>query len=145
MGEAKRRKAQGREVADELGRRVLAGEFGAAGAGERYLMVLDKSPRGREMLAALRGAPAFVGLPALFEAEPFRLWEVSALFDFLVLTSGDGAPAQRSFVAAGIERLLQDAVPRARRRLGTAGAPAGVVLGLDEAVRAKVLAAMTGR
>lgn len=145
MGEAKRRQTQGRQLADELRNRVRAGEFGPASAGHRYLIVLDKSPNGREMLAALRGSSVLEGLPALFEAEPFRLWEVSALFDFLVLTSGDGAPAQRSFVAAGIERLLQDVLPRARRRLGAGGSPAGLVFGLDEAVRGKVLAALADR
>lgn len=145
MGEAKRRQAQGRQLADELGGRLRAGEFGAPGAGQRYLIVLDKSPNGREMLAALRAAGGLEDLPVLFEAEPFRLWEVSALFDFLVLISGEGTPAQRSFVAAGSERLLQEVLPRARRRLGAAGRPPGIVCGLDEAVRGTVLAALADR
>lgn len=145
MGEAKRRQAQGRQLAGELGRRMRAGEFGAPGSGQCYLIVLDKSPSGREMLAALRAAGGLEGLPALFEAEPFRLWEVSALFDYLVLSSGEGTPAQRSFVAAGTERLLRDALPRARRRLGSAGRPPGIVCGLDEAVRGTVLAALEDR
>ena len=145
MGEAKRRQAQGRQLAEELARRIRAGEFGPAGAGPRYLVVLDKSPSGREMLSALRGAAGFEGLPALFEAEPFRLWEVSAIFDFLVLTSGGGTPAERSFLAAGIDRLLQDVLPSARRRLGAVASPAGLVFGLREGVRGTVLAALADR
>ncbi|MBA3591014.1 hypothetical protein [Methylibium sp.] len=142
MGEAKRRQAQGQQLAGELGRRVRAGEFGAAGAARRYLIVLDKSPNGRETLAALRSTAGLEGLPILFEAEPFRLWEASALFEFLVLVGANGTPEQRSLVAAGAERLVQDVLPRAWRRLGVAGGSVGLVCGLDGTVRSTVLTAV---
>lgn len=152
MGEAKRRNAQGRQLADELRRRLHAGEFGQANAACRWLIVLDKSPSGRETLAALSAAGGFAGLPALLEAEPLRLWEVSALFEFIVLIGsdgaggdggGDGTPERRSLLAAGTDRLVHDVLPRAWRRLGgVAGGPVGVVCGVGEAVRGRVQAAL---
>ncbi|MBA3596261.1 MAG: hypothetical protein H0W40_02650 [Methylibium sp.] len=142
MGEAKRRQAQGQQLAGELGRRLRAGEFGPVGTARLYLIVLDKSPNGRETLATLRSTAGLEGLPALFDAEPFRLWEASALFEFLVLIGGDGTPEQRSLVAAGVERLVQDVLPRAWRRLGAADGSVGLVCGLEEAVRGAVLTAL---
>lgn len=142
MGEAKRRNAEGRRLADELGRRLRAGDFGPAGA-ERYLLVLDKSAQGRELLARLRGAELLPGLHALLEAEPFRLWEASALFGFVVLTSGSGSPERRSLLASSLERLVEETLPRAWRRMAVSpGGPVGLICGLEAAAQQEVEAAL---
>lgn len=141
MGEAKRRHAQGQRFAAELARHLQAGGFGAAGA-ERYLIVLDKSPSGREALAALRASLGPAGLAALLAAEPCRLWEASALFEFIVLRSGSGTPEARSLLAAASERLLHEALPRACRELAGGGEPVGIVCGLGEPTCASVQAAL---
>jgi hypothetical protein len=142
MGEAKRRNAQGRQLAEGLSRRLRAGEFGPPGAAGRYLIVLDKSPNGRDTLAALRTRPELEGLPILLEAEPLRLWEASALFGFLVLIGGEGKPEQRSFLAADADRLVQNALPRARLRLKASDGPVGEVCGVDGSVRGAIEAAL---
>lgn len=142
MGEAKRRNAQGQRLAGELDRRLRCGEFGPAGGQAGYLVVLDKSSGGRDAVNALRTAEGLTGLPALLQAEPFRLWEASSLFQFLVLISGDGTPEQRSLLAAGTQRLLEDVLPRAFGRLARAGVRPGIVCGVDEALRGTVQAAL---
>ncbi|MCW7542045.1 hypothetical protein OOT46_30065 [Aquabacterium sp. A7-Y] len=137
MGEAKRRGLQLRQLEADLRARVAAGEFGAAGQAQNYLVVIDKSARGRDLLQALRTMPEFQGLKPLFEAEPFRLWETSALFQYVLLSSGDASAEQRTTVAATTERLVAEVLPRVMRRLQSAGAAWGLVAGLaDEAARA---------
>lgn len=144
MGEAKRKNAQLKQVQADLLRRIEAGEFGDRAHAARYCLVLDKSPAGRAALQALQAvAPRFAGLGELLAAEPMQLWEVSPLFRFVVLTGGEGKPHERSFVAADLDRLLADALPRALRRAARDAGPAGVVVGLDADCEDEVKAALT--
>jgi hypothetical protein len=141
MGEAKRRHAKGQRLGEELEKRLRAGEFGPPGA-RRYLIVLDKSPSGRDALAALRASEGLGELAALFDAEPFRMFEASSLFEYIVLASGEGPPERRSLLAAGSRRLVDEVLPRAwRRQAGTQAAPAAFC-GLDEPVREEVQVAL---
>ncbi|WP_157359897.1 hypothetical protein [Caldimonas brevitalea] len=132
MGEAKRRNAMAKQVADDLRRRLDAGEFGSPGKAEHYCLVLDKSSRGRDLLATLRTLSAFAGLEPLIEAEAFRVWEASKLFRFVVLCAGEGKPDQRSLLAADLGRLLGDTLPKALRRLPPGTPPSAVLLGVAE-------------
>ncbi|WP_119157052.1 hypothetical protein [Caldimonas tepidiphila] len=139
MGEAKRRNAQARQAGDVLRRRIAAGEFGPAGQAPNYCCVLDKSARGRDMLATLRGMDEFADVRPLLENESFQFWEASSLFRFVVLCGGQGRPAERVFVAADLERLAGEALPRAAKRL--AGGAFGFVLAVADEVQAEVEAA----
>lgn len=142
MGEAKRKNAHIKAVQDDLRRRLDAGEFGQPAA--RYCIVVDKSPRGRELLQAVRAASEhFAGLGDLLSSEAMQLWEASALFRFAVLCGGDGKPHERTFVAADVERLLGEALPRALRRASRDGGAPGVVAGVDSDCSAAVQAALT--
>ncbi|MCM5680771.1 hypothetical protein M8A51_14700 [Schlegelella sp. S2-27] len=142
MGEAKRKNVQLKQVQADLQRRLDAGEFGNPCS--CYCIVLDKSARGRETLQALRGLTGrLVGLGELLDAEPMQLWEASPLFRFVALAGGDGKPHERSFVAADLDRLLADALPRALRRAARHAGPAGTVIGVDTDAEAAVKAALT--
>ncbi|WKB53114.1 hypothetical protein [Eleftheria terrae] len=134
MGEAKRKGQQLKVIEDSLRRRVAAGDFGGAGRTEHYCLVLDKSPRGRELLLALKRMPEFAGLQPVFEAEPYRLWEASALFEYLVLCGGSGTPHQRTLLAADTARLVGEVLPRALRQVRAGGVAAGLVLGVADEV-----------
>lgn len=145
MGEAKRRNRQGAQAVGELQARIDGGEFGAAGVVSHWCVVLDRSPRGRSILLALRQGGRFPGLEPLFEAEPFRFWEASSLFDFVVLCSGEGSADRRTQLAADEAKLLKTALPTALARAGSAQQRAGVVFALDEATEAKVQQALAKR
>lgn len=142
MGEAKRRNRQGAQALGELQKRIDDGEFGAAGIVSHWCVVLDRSPRGRSLLLALRQGGRFPGLEPLFEAEPFRFWEASSLFGFVVLCSGKGSAERLTLLAADEARLLTTALPTALARAGSAQRRPGVVLALDEALEARVQQAL---
>lgn len=137
MGEAKRKQAQGRQAVDGLRRRLAAGDFGPAGAAGRYLLVLDKSPAGTELLAALRADPLLPGLAPLLDGEALAFWQASALFRFVVLCGGAGTADQRTLLAADLPRLLQTTLPRALARFAADARP-GVELAVAGADRAAI-------
>ena len=140
MGEAKRKNAQIKAVQEDLRRRLDAGEFGQPAS--RYCMVVDKSPRGRELLQALRAAAdRFAGLGELLGAESMQLWEASALFRFAVLCGGEGKAHERTLLAVDVDRLLGDSLPRALRRVPQAGFVVGVDTDCSAAVQATVTTA----
>ena len=147
MGEAKRKRHQEMQRAGALAERVQRGEFGPPSAADGYLVLLDKSAEGASALAALRvaGGGGLPGVEALFEAEPFRLWEASTLFGFALLCGGAGSAEQRTLLAADEARLLEHALPRALRRLATLGRPPGVVWGVEPARRRAIEAAAHAR
>lgn len=144
MGEAKRRNAQAKQVGEGLKRRIAAGEFGPAGRASSYCCVLDKSARGRDMLATLRAMGGFEGLQPLLENEAFQFWEASPLFRFIVLCGGEARPVERIFVAADLERLSGEVLPRVRRRFAAPGAPFGAVVAVADEVQDAVHKAVAG-
>lgn len=118
MGEAKRRGQQARQTGAALRARIEAGDFGSDRPATGWLFVIDRSPRGLELLRVLGTMSEFEGLRTLLAGEAVRLWEVSPLFPYLVLRGGPGTPAQRVALAAGLDRLCTDALPKAQRALG---------------------------
>lgn len=132
MGEAKRRNKQGKQVEEVLLQRIQAGEFGAQGQPLSYCVVLDKSPRGKDMLQTLRAMPAFGDLLALLQDEALELWEASPLFRFIVLCAGSGKPNTRIFVAADIDKLTREALPRGLRSQKAAGTRPGLVIAVSD-------------
>ena len=124
MGEAKRRGLQAKQVGEGLRARIAAGEFGTERPAQGWLFVVDRSQLE----------------PALLAAEPFRLWEVSKLFPYVVLRGGPGTPEQRTQLVANTERLLGEALPRAAQAL--AGRRWGAEAGVDPAVQPAVTAAL---
>jgi hypothetical protein len=119
MGEAKRRGQQARQTGDLLRARIAAGEFGSERPATGWLIVVDRSPRGLELLRVLATMSELEGLRAMLAGEAVRLWEVSPLFPYLLLRGGPGAPIQRVALAASLERLCGDALPKALRALGS--------------------------
>lgn len=140
MGEAKRRGLQAKQVGEGLRARIAAGEFGTERPAQGWLFVVDRSQRGLELRRLLGELGDCEGLAALLAAEPFRLWEVSKLFPYVVLRGGPGTPEQRTQLVANTERLLGEALPRAAQALARRrwGAEAGV----DPAVQPAVTAAL---
>ena len=132
MGEAKRRSKLVKHAEGELQQRLAAGEFGAPGQALRYCIVVDKSQRGKDLLLSLAALPAFAGLRTLFEGESFRLWDVSALFPYLVLRSGEGQPASRTLLAPDLPKLLGETLPRAWRQAAQGGHAPGAIVAVDE-------------
>lgn len=123
MGEAKRKQALGRQALAGLRRRLAAGDFGPAGAAGRYLLVLDKSPAGLELLAALRGDPLLPALAPLLDGPALQFWQASTLFRFALLCGGEGPADQRTLLAADLPRLLQVTLPQALARSAADGRP----------------------
>lgn len=119
MGEAKRRGQQARQTGDALRARMAAGEFGNERPATGWLIVLDRSPRGLELLRVLATISEFEGLRAMLAGEAVRLWEVSPLFPYLVLRGGPGSPVQRVALAASLERLCAETLPKALRALAS--------------------------
>lgn len=151
MGEAKRKRHLNLQRAGALAERARRGDFGP-GTADGYLVLLDKSAEGAQLLGALRGS-GLAGVEALFEGAPFRLWQASGLFGFVLLCGGPGGAEERTLLAADEARLLDTALPRALRRLAALGRAPGVVWGveparrrsLEEAARAQpALAALLG-
>ncbi|HSV68699.1 MAG TPA: hypothetical protein VLI72_01195 [Methylibium sp.] len=140
MGEAKRRGQQARQAGDALRARIAAGDFGSDRPATGWLVVLDRSPRGLELLRVLAGLSEFEGLRTMLVGEAARLWDVSPLFPYLVLRGGPGSPAQRTALAASLERLTGDALPKAVRAL--AGERWGAELALAPQAEAAVKAAI---
>ncbi len=138
MGEAKRRGQQARQVGDALRARIAAGEFGAERPVTGWLFVIDRSPRGLELLRLLGTMSEFEGLRTLVAGEAVRLWEVSPLFAYLVLRGGPGSPAQRVALAANLDRLCADMLPKAVRALAAErwGAELALAPQAESAVRA---------
>lgn len=148
MGEAKRRNKQGRQLEQQLQERIAAGEFGPPGEPLRYCVVVDKSPRGKDLLLTLRAMPAFAELLPVLDDPAFELWEASALFEFAVLRSGAGRPHERVAVAVHIDKLLGDALPRVlkaqRATPGTLGLLVGVNAEAEPAVLQRAGALLAG-
>lgn len=119
MGEAKRRGQQARQAGDALRARIEAGEFGSDRPATGWLFAIDRSPRGLELLRVLGTMSEFEGLRTLLAGEAVRLWEVSPLFPYLVLRGGAGSAAQRTLLAASVEKLCADALPRTVRALAS--------------------------
>lgn len=144
MGEAKRRGQVGRLAAEQLRQRVRAGEFGPPGSAVGYLVVLDKSPPGQEMLAVLKAvAGDFPGLAEALEGETFRLWSMSAVFPFVVLHGGQGAATQRTLLAGDLGRMVAETLPRAVKALGASGQRWSALAALAEPAQSTVGAALT--
>lgn len=142
MGEAKRRGQLGRLAADHLRQRIRSGEFGGTAA-QGYLFVLDKSPRGQELLLVLRAvAGEFPGLPEALDGESFRLWAMSAVFPFVVLRGGEGSPSRRTSLAGSLARLVDESLPQAVQALRATGAGWSVLAGLAEPASSAVGAAL---
>ena len=139
MGEAKRRNREGAQVAVGLQQRIERGEFGTEpNRATHWLIVLDRSARGRSLLTALRQGGQFVGLEPLLDGEAFRFWEASTLFEFVLLCSGEGGADRRTLLAADAGKLLRQAVPTALGR-SPKGAPVpGLVAAVDEANEARL-------
>ena len=141
MGEAKRRNREGAQVAVGLQQRIERGEFGADPTrAVHWLIVLDRSARGRSLLAALRQANQFVGLEPLLEGEAFRFWDASTLFEFVLLCSGDGSADRRTLLAADAGKLLRQALPTALGRSVKGSPVPGLVTAVDEANEARLQA-----
>lgn len=138
MGEAKRRGQQVRQAGDALRARIEAGEFGSDRPATGWLVVIDRSPRGTELLRVLAAMDGFEGLRAMLAGEAVRLWEVSPLFPYLVLRGGPGSPAQRVSLAANLERLCAQTLPQALRALAAErwGATLALAPEAETAVRA---------
>lgn len=117
MGEAKRRGQQARQAGDALRARIEAGEFGSDRPATGWLFVIDRSPRGLELLRVLGTMSEFEGMRAMLAGEAVRLWEVSPLFPYLVLRGGAGSPAQRVALASSLERLCSQTLPTALRAM----------------------------
>ena len=143
MGEAKRKRHQEMQRASDLAERARRGEFGPPSAADGYLVVLDKSAEGVSALSAVRAAGngGLTGMDELLESAPFRLWQASTLFGYVLLCGGAGSGEQRTLLAADEARLLEHALPRALRRLAALGRPPGVVWGVDPARRRAIEAA----
>lgn len=141
MGEAKRRGQQARQTGDMLRARIAASDFGPERPATGWLIVLDRSPRGLELLRVLAGMSELEGLRTLLAGEAARLWDVSPLFPYLLLRGGPGSPAQRTLLAANLQRLTGEVLPQALRAL--AGAPWGAELALEPEAEAAVKAALT--
>lgn len=142
MGEAKRKQAQGRQAVDGLRRRLAAGDFGPGGAAERYLLVIDKSPTGKELLGALRADPLLPGLAPLLDGAALQFWEASALFRYAVLCGGSGTADQRSLLATDLARLLQVTLPQGLARFA-GGARPGIELAVAGEDRAAIEQALS--
>ena len=141
MGEAKRRNREGAQVAVGLQQRIERGEFGADPTrAVHWLIVLDRSARGRSLLAALRQGGQFVGLEPLLEGEAFRFWDASTLFEFVLLCSGDGSADRRTLLAADAGKLLRQALPTALGRSVKGSPVPGLVTAVDEANGARLQA-----
>lgn len=145
MGEAKRRAQQGLQLAAALRQRIDAGAFGPPGA-RRCVVVIDKAaPQAREALDALRAAAGALGLESALESEPFRFWEASALFRYVVLMGGaDAPPAAEVLLAADASRLIGRALPQAAARFAAHAPRPGLSVEVDAAVRAELDAALLG-
>lgn len=139
MGEGKRRKQQGRQFADALRERIAAGEFGpAGGARQGYLLVVDKSQRGKDALLALRTVGELDGLQPLLDGDALRLWEASALFRYAVLCGGTGSADRRTLMAPDLDKLLHDALPKALARMQGVAGPLSAMVAVDDADQAAV-------
>lgn len=139
MGEAKRRNREGAQVAFGLQQRIERGEFGAEPTrATHWLIVLDRSARGRGLLTALRQGGQFVGLEPLLEGEAFRFWDASTLFEFVLLCSGEGSADRRTLLAADAGKLLRQAVPTALGRTAKGTPVPGLVAAVDEANQARL-------
>lgn len=132
MGEAKRKRHLNLQRAEALAERARRGDFGPATAD--YLVLLDKSAEGAQVLGTLR-ASGLAGVEELLEGAPFRLWQASGLFGFVLLRGGTGGAEERTLLAADEARLVDTALPRALRRLAALGRAPGVVWGLEPACR----------
>jgi hypothetical protein len=144
MGEAKRKRHLTVQRSEALAERVRRGDFGPAGAADAYLVLLDRSAEGAQARAALRSS-GLAGVEPLFEGAPFRLWQASELFGFALLCGGAGGAEERTLLAVDEGRLLDDALPRALRRLAGLGRPPGVVWGVEAARRASIETAARAR
>ena len=134
MGEAKRRHREGAQVVGSLQQRIERGEFGiGSGRATHWCIVLDRSPRGRSVLLALRQGGLFDGLEPLFEGEAYRFWDASTLFEYVVLCSGEGGADRRTLLAADAEKLLRQALPTALSRAARSPPRPGVLLAVAEA------------
>lgn len=148
MGEAKRRNKQGKQLEQQLQERIAAGEFGPPGQPLRYCLVVDKSPRGKDLLLTLRAMPAFAELLPVLDDPAFELWDASPLFQFAVLRSGAARPHERLVVAANVDKLLGDALPRVLRQQratpGTLGLLVGTGADHEPAVLQRAAALLAG-
>lgn len=133
MGEAKRKRHLNLQRTEALAERVRRGDFGP-GTRDGYLVLLDKSAEGAQVLRALRES-ALAGVDELLEGAPFRLWQASGLFGFVLLCGGAGGAEERTLLAADEARLVELALPRALRRLAALGRVPGVVWGVEPARR----------
>jgi hypothetical protein len=131
MGEAKRRNKQGRQLEQQLLERIAAGEFGTPGEPLRYCVVVDKSARGKDLLLTLRAMPAFAELQPVLDDPAFELWDASPLFQFAVLRSGTGRPHERVTVAAHLDKLLADALPRVLKAQRATPGTLGLLVGVN--------------
>ncbi|HXD04917.1 MAG TPA: hypothetical protein VN680_02630 [Burkholderiaceae bacterium] len=117
MGEAKRRSQQSRQLADEIEQRIAAGDFGAPQDARAFCIVLDRGQRSRDMLKRVSSTPRLPTLAPLFEGEPFRLWDLSQIFRFVVLCGGEGTVQERTLLAADMKKLVGEVLPRAAARM----------------------------
>lgn len=140
MGEAKRKNQQQQQIAGGLRERVKAGAFGAPGQVREVCFIVDKSPRGRETVALLRTMPEFASLAPRLEDEALRVWDLAAVFPFALIGKGGEWPDGRSFVAATLDKLTQDVLPRALRQLKGPAKAIGCVVGVDPALQGEVQA-----
>lgn len=140
MGEAKRKNQQQQQAARALRDRVKAGAFGAPGQVREVCFVVDKSAPGRETLALLRTLPEFAALAPRLDDEALRVWDLAAVFPYALIGQGGEWPDGRSFVAATLDKLTQDVLPRALRQFKGPSPSIGCVVGVDPAVQAEVQA-----
>lgn len=140
MGEAKRRGLQAKQVGEKLHARIAAGEFGTERPASGWMFVLDRSPRALELRRLLGELRDCEGLAAALAAEPFRLWEVSKVFPYVLLRGGTGTPEQRTMLVGSLDRLVNETLPRAAQAL--TGMRWSFELGLDPATERAVTAAL---
>ncbi len=143
MGEAKRKKSQGQQLAEQVQQRIAAGEFGPRDAPRHYGVVLDKSARGAAALQALRVGSGLAGLDELLACDALRFWQASTLLPFAVLLGGSGPPERRVHLAADIARVSERLEPAASPARATSAR--GLVLALDDGAEAALQQALAKR
>ena len=117
MGEAKRRKYQSQQQGQVYDQRLDAGDFGEKGQLQNWVLVFDKSSAAQTCLNALKTIPAFKPVFDIMLGEAFQVWNVSPLFQYVIVCSGEGSKDARTFVAANLDILKQQVLPKVKTKL----------------------------